>query len=266
VSGASPRPPARTVDPVVWQRIGTLTRGAFGRVRDIYTRVAFGAISGALIGIVVAFITAPSMPGLVLGTVLAAGCVLVGAARLIRRELRQAFELVLDLQRAGRRLWRDGSGATAPESRGSARQWIDSHPAEPVPIAMLLVVGRLEEADEAIAALGDVPKDAAFDVELLSQTRRLYGGDAPDLTVVRELWRTLPQPRRDVARGELAALEAQAATASHKNPVPVLAAARLEVSGVHWSVRTPVFVTRWVIVAIVPVGLAWLLRPALPFW
>ena len=51
---------------------------------------------------------------------------------------------------------RDG----APQSRGSARQWIDSHPDEPVPIGVLLLVGRLEEADDAIAALGMVPPDA----------------------------------------------------------------------------------------------------------
>ena len=46
----------------------------------------------------------------------------------------------------------------------------------------------------------------------------------------------------------------------------MLAAARMEVTGVHWSVRAPVFVTRWVLVAIVPTALAWLIRPALPFW
>ena len=80
------------------------------------------------------------------------------------------------------------------------------------------------------------------------------------------LWRALPQPRRDIARGELALLEAQAAAASHEDPVAVLAAARMEVAGVHWSVRAPVFVTRWVLVAIVPTALAWLIRPALPFW
>ena len=132
---------------------------------------------------------------------------------------------------------------------------------------MLLLVGRLEEADEAIAALGDVTPDAAFDVELLRQTRRLYGGDDADLTVARELWRTLPQPRRrDVARSELAFLEAQVSAASHEDPVPVLAAARLEVSGVHRSARPLVFVTGWVVLAIVPTALAWLIRPALPFW
>ena len=232
----------------------------------MYTRVVFGAIGGATIGIVVAFITAPSTPGMVLAIAIAAGCVLVGAAPFIHRERRLAFELVVNLERAGRRSWRDGSGTAAPHSRGSARQWIDSHPGKPVPIALFLAVGRLDEADEAIAALGEMQPDAAFDVELLRQTRRLYGGDAPDLTVVRELWRPLPQPRRDVARGELAFLEAQAASASHEDPVAVLAAARLEVSAVHWSVRPPVFVTRWVVVAIVPTLLAWLLRPALPFW
>ena len=259
------RSSARRADPVVWQRIGMLTHGAFASVRDVYTRTALGAMSGAVIGIVVAFITAPSMPGLVLALVLAAGCVLAGAASLVHRDERLAFELVLDLRRVGRRSWQEGIGMDAPQSRGSARQWIDSHPDEPVPIGVLLLVGRLEEADEAIAALGTVPPDAAFDVELLRQTRRLYGGDAPDLSVVGELWRTLPQPRRDVARGELAFLEAQAAAVSREDPVAVLAAARMEVSGVPWSVRAPVFVTRWVLVAIVPTALAWLIRPALPF-
>ena len=174
-------------------------------------------------------------------------------------KLRLAFELVLDLERAGRRFWREETGSAAPHNRGAARHRIDSHPTEPVPIGMLLLVGRLEEADDAIAALDEVPSDSAFDVELMRQTRRLYGGDDADLTAARALWRTLAQPRRDVARSELALLEAQVAAASHEDPVPVLAAARLEVSGVHWSVRPLVFVTGWVVVAIVSTVLAWLI-------
>ena len=152
-------PSARRVDPVVWRRIGSLTRGAFGSVRDTYTRVVLGAISGAVLGTVVAFVTAPSTPGLVLAMVAAAGCVLLGGASFIRRELRLAFELVLDLERAGRRFWREEAGTAAPHNRGAARHRIDSHPTEPVPIGMLLLVGRLEEADDAIAALDEVPSD-----------------------------------------------------------------------------------------------------------
>ena len=67
-----------------------------------------------------------------------------------------------------------------------------------------------------------------------------------------------------MARGELAALEAQAAAAAGDDPVPILAAARLDVP-VHVTARAPVFVARWLLVALVPVVLAWLIRPALPF-
>ena len=152
----------------------------------------------------------------------------------------------------------------APESRGEARRWLDGHPDEPIPIGILLLVGRLEDADEAVAALGEVPPDSAFDVELLRQTRRVYGGETPDLDPLRELLGHVPEPRRDVARGELAALEAQAAVATGDDPVPILAAARLDVP-VHVTARAPVFVARWLLVALVPVVLVWLIRPALPF-
>jgi hypothetical protein len=257
---AVPRP----VDPVVWRRISAITRGAFASVRDLYTRIVLGAATGAVIGMAIAFVTAGSMPGLLLALVAAAGPVFVGAVPLARRNRRRAFELVLNQLNAGTRYWREASGMAAPDSRASARRWIDSHPAEPIPISMLLVVGRLDEVDEALASLGEVPPDAEFDVELLRQTRRLYGGEATDLTMVREAWRTLPALRRDVARGELAFLEAQAAVASHDDPAAALAAARLDVTGVHWSVRAPAFVARWLIVAIVPTLLVWLVRPLLP--
>jgi hypothetical protein len=256
-------PDARRVDPATWRRIGTLTRSAFGLVRDVYTRIVVGALAGAVVGTVVAFVTAPSPQGLVTGVVVAAIPVLLGAAPLIDRDRRRAFELIIDLRRAGVRSWKKAGTIAAPESRGDARRWLDSHPDEPIPIGILLVVGRLEDADEAIAALGDVPPDHAFDVELLRQTRRVYGGETPDLDPLRELLRQVPEPRIDVARGELAALEAQAAVAAGDDPLPILAAARLDMP-VHLTARAPVFVARWLLVAVVPVILAWLIRPALP--
>ena len=161
------------------------------------------------------------------------------------------------------RSWRDAGTIAAPESRGEARRWLDSHPDQPVPIGILLVAGRLEDADEAIAALGDVPPDSAFDVELLRQTRRMYGGETPVLDPLGEFLGHVPEPRRDVARGELAALKAQAAVATGDDPVPILAAARIDVP-VHVTARAPVFVARWLLVALLPVVLAWLIRPALP--
>jgi hypothetical protein len=266
MSESAPAPAARPVDPAVWRRIGTLTRGAFGSLRDIHTRIVLGAMTGATIGAVVGFVTSPSTLGLALGIVLAAAAVFVGAAPLVRRDLRRAMELVRDLTQTGTRLWREDSGVAAPNSRGAARTWLDSRPNGPIPISVLLVAGRLEEADLAIAALGEVPPDAAFDVELLRQTRRLYGGDAPDLTAVGSLWRTLPQPRRDIARGELAVLEAQVVAADGGDPVAVLAAARSDVSRVHWSSRAPIFVGGWTLFSIVATLLAWLVRQALPFW
>ena len=140
-----------------------------------------GRSPGPRSGTVVAFLTAPSPQGLVAALVVAAIPVLVGAAPLVDGDRRRAFELIIDLRRAGVRSWREAGSMAAPESRGEARRWLDSHPDEPIPIGILLLVGRLEEADEAIAALGEVPPDSAFDVELLRQTRRLYGGETPDL-------------------------------------------------------------------------------------
>jgi hypothetical protein len=266
MSEPQPTGPSRPVDRETWTRIGRLTRGAFGTVRDVYTRVVLGAMSGAVLGSVIGFGIAPSIAGLAGALVAAAIPVLIGAVPLVRADLRRAFELVLDLRRSGDLLWKAVDGTAAPESRGAARSWLDSRPGGPIPISVLLVAGRLEEADQAIAGLGGVPPDAAFDVELLRQTRRLYGGDTPDLTVVGDLWRTLPQPRRDVARGELAMLEAQAVAADGGDPVALLAAARSDLSRVHWSVRAPVFVGGWILVPIGATVGSWVVRQALPFW
>ena len=64
-------PGAGRIDPATWRRIGMLTRGAFGAVRDAYTRIALGALAGAALGTVVAFLTAPSPQGLVAALVVA---------------------------------------------------------------------------------------------------------------------------------------------------------------------------------------------------
>lgn len=265
---SNPRPATarRPADREVWTRIGRLTRGAFGAERDAYTRVLLGAMTGAILGLIIAFVVAPSTAGLALAAAVAVVPVLIGAAPLIRRDLRQAFELVLEVRRSGNCLWQAEDGAAPPESRAAARRWLDGRSAATIPISVLLVAGRLEEADEAIAGLGEVPPEAAFDVEILRQTRRFYAGEAVDLGVAGLAWRDVPAERRDVARGELACLEAQVAAASNEDPVAILAAARSDVPRVHWSVRAPVFVGRWVLVAIAPTVAAWLVRQALPFW
>jgi hypothetical protein len=261
-SSASPKP----VDRGVWTRIGRLARGAFGAVRDMYAGVVLGALTGAVFGSVIAFVLAPSTLGLAVALVAAVTPVMVGAAPLVRRDRRQAFELVLDLRRSGNRLWQAMDGVAAPQSRAEARRWIDGRASGTIPISVMLVTGRLEAADEAIAGLGEVPPEAAFDVELLRQTRRLYAGEPADLSVVRRAWRDVPAEQRDVARGELACLEAEVAVANGEDPVPILAVARSDLADVHWSVRAPVFVGIWVLVAAATTVVAWLVRPALPFW
>jgi hypothetical protein len=111
---------------------------------------------------------------------------------------------------------------------------------------MLLSLGRLTEADAAIAAIEPRTPEEAFGVEIDRKTREHLAGDRPDLAALHGLWRSLPDPRERRHRREcLAVLDAAITVADGGDPWPLLAQARAEIGEVHRSMRMPWLVAKW---------------------
>jgi len=121
---------------------------------------------------------------------------------------------------------------------------------------MLLRVGRLAEADAAIASIEPDTPEEAFGVEILRKTREQIAGERPDLSALHASWRSLPDPReRRHQRECLALLDALIAVAERRDPWPLLAQARAEIGEVHRSMRMPWLAARWAAYQLLILGL-----------
>ena len=130
------------------------------------------------------------------------------------------------------------------------RRWLLAHPVGPGRASILLRMGQLEEAAQAIEAIESSTPEEAFGVDILRQTRILLTGQTPDLSGLHGSWRSLPDPRERRHRREcLALLDAQIAVDRGENPVPPLALARVDLGEVHPSMRAPRLLARTMLIA-----------------
>jgi hypothetical protein len=240
-------------------------RSAFGPTATIYAHVLLAPIVGAGIGILLAL--SVSDVALAVGLALVAGVlpVLLASWPLHRRPTRATIELGLDQQRRTRALWRQIFGGNPPVGGAATRRWLDAQPAGMRPIAMLLLVGRLEEADRGFDEVpneGGTPAEV-FQLAVHRQTRRLLVGEPVDLDGLRERLAALPAMDRSFAREQLAMLEAQVAAADGRDPAAVMLAARADVPDIAWSCRAWALVGRSLVLAVLPVLLALVVRIAL---
>lgn len=171
---------------------------------------------------------------------------MIAWAPLTAPDLRAAVELFFDHDCHERAEWRSETGTDMPRSVSDMKEWVERHPDSPGRASVLLPLGRLVEADEAIAAMTARTPEEAFGMDVLRQTRNLLADGTADTTSLHERWRSLPDPRERLHRREcLALLDGMLAVAADRDPVPVLAAARREVGEVHRSMRISWLLAKW---------------------
>jgi hypothetical protein len=236
-----------------------VTRPFVGSYRALLIALALGA------GLAVVATSASRSPLIGALSGFAAG-VMIGAIGLLpfaNAALRGAIELINDHNAHERAEWRAETGTRIPAGIRQQEQWLVDHPIGPGRATVLLTLGRLPEADAAIAQMEPATPKEQFGVEILRETSRLLAGQRPELGAMASSWRALPDAIERRHRREcLALLEALVAVADHQDPIPVLAAARREIGEVQASMRLHRILGRWaavgaaVIVVAAAIGLA----------
>lgn len=247
----------------VQQRAVRLAQGVVGPFNSLAQKFAVGfAISMAIAAAVGTASQQPSLTAVV-GIGLSIVVAVVAWAPLADARFRKGLELVYDHNCHEAAEWKAETGTSMPRGLPAVAKWLEANPTSRGRASLLLVVGRIEEADAAIAAIEPRTPAEAFDIELARQARTLLIGEAPDLQVLSATWSTLPDPREQRHRREcLAILEAEIAVGQGGDPMAVLAAARDEIPEVHWSMRTPALVAKWSLVAGLAIAVATILVSA----
>jgi hypothetical protein len=223
------------------QRIGRLTRRVMGPIQQPVLILAVGLVLETIAGGAVGLLTLdPLLAGLVaLGVAIVV--TVLALLPLLNPVRRRAFATVFDHVFRERELWKAETGTAVPQTRGAMRRWLEAHPDAPARGALLLILGRLDEADAAIEALPESTDRERFERESARQTAALYRGKAVDLRELRRLRTELRDPtlRRDSAQC-IAALEAFQAADAGGNPMTPLADAWVAEHDGAW-VRRPAF-------------------------
>jgi len=204
------------------------------------------AVLAVIGGVDVGLITRqPALAGLATAAITAAGAALIWTW-LLDPQRRAGLELLFDHDCHERWEWKQETGTKLPRNAIAARAWLEDHPTGDGRAAILVRLGRLVEADVAIAAIEPKTPEEAFAVEILRKTREQYAGKRPDLSVLHTSWRSLPDLReRRHQRECLAVLDALIAVEEHRDPWPLLAQARADIGEVHRSMRIPWLSARW---------------------
>lgn len=243
-----------------------MAEGAFRRYFIITRNTGWAFLAGAPVAFVIGLLTGDRLLAVALGLVV----MLVGFALawlpLLDRRFRLAKEVFEDHNCHEAADWKKRTGTKMPQGLKQIEQWLTLHPNTRGRVALLLPMGRLAEADAAIAAYVPESQEDAFGVELLRETRTLLTGGDPDIDRLNALWLDLPNDRERRHRREcLAFLEAQAAVAKGTDPVVPLEQARNEVAEVYWRYKTAWFVLVFFAFAAVPTVLAGLLAASIGF-
>jgi len=223
------------------QRIDRLTRRVIGPHQWPVMILAVGVVLETVAGGAVGLVTFdPLLAGLVaLGVAIVAA--VLALVPLLDPVRRRAFGTAFDHVLRERELWKAETGTAIPQTRGGMRRWLERHPDAPERAALLLILGRFDEADAAIEALPESTDRERFERESIGQTAALYRGGAVDLRELRLLRAQIRDPtlRRDSAQC-IAALEAYQAADAGGDPMAPLADAWVAENDGAWA-RRPAF-------------------------
>jgi hypothetical protein len=239
-------------DPAIVQaRAARLATGVVGPIATMNKRMLLGFAVAIVIGFLVGIASREPLVGAAVGFNLLLIGGLVAWWPFFDPTFRGATELFHDHDCHERADWKAKTGTTLPRGLKACETWLAIHPNAPGRASLLLPLGRLDEADQAIDAMRPTSPEDEFAVEILRQTRLLYAGDTPDLTPMHVAWRALPNARERRHRREcLALLDAQVAVDLGADPMAVMAVAREEVDEVHWTMRAPWFIAKWFVLGL----------------
>jgi hypothetical protein len=124
--------------------------------------------------------------------------------------------------------------------------WLSVHPGGLRGAVMLIIAGRLREAEAAMAKLGASTSEEAFELTLVRNRLALLAGAKLDIESLHRAWLDLPPSEDgDHLREDLGLLEARSATDQGQDPLAVLAAARTEVRAINPRMQTRRMLTEW---------------------
>jgi hypothetical protein len=231
--------------------VGRLARAVREPAIELGRRTLGAGLAGALVTVLVVGATGDPLSALAAGIVAMVGIDLVAWRPLRDPGLRGAVELLSDHDCHERAEWQAETGTKAPATVAAMTRWLTTHPTGPGRAALLLGLGRLDEAEREIDRIEPKTPEEAFGVDILRASRAMYAGQRPDTTDLHERWTRLPDPRERRHRREcLALLDAQIAAADGRDPLPILAIGRREVGEVHPSMRIERLVGRWALIGL----------------
>ena len=214
----------------VQARIRELVLPAYAPLLYMYRWSLLAAALALIIAVGVGVLAGDALATLVLGVLLSAAGLLVAWARLADPDVRAIVELVTEHDASEAAAWKEATGTSRPCTPNAIRKWLENHPTSPNRASLLLAVGRLDEARQALEAARPETEVDAFDQEITRATVELYAGGRPDLARVSDAWRSLAGgPQREHRRACVALLEAQVAADSGGDPRAALVRARREI-------------------------------------
>jgi hypothetical protein len=245
------------VDPAkVRARVLRLATGVVGPFAKMARRLMIGFGLASLAGLVVGLATRQPLLAAVVAFDLSLLAALFAWWPFFDPTFRAAAELFYDHDARERAEWQAQTGTPLPRGFKASEKWLNENPTGPGRATLLLVVGRVEEADRAIEAIETDTPLRSFDGALLRQTRRLLTGDAPDIGLLSDLRRSIPDPRvRSHRRECIALLDAEVAVDDGRDPIEVLADARQEIE-IPRAMRIPWLLARWSLIALLLIGTA----------
>ena len=241
---------AKARQAVYQARAVNLATGVLAPLNDVARRVSLGVLGAAGIAFVAGLVFREPLVSLIVGAGLCAGVAAVVSRRLLDPDLRAAIELRNDHDCHERAEWKADTRTSMPRTPRAAAQWLLAHPRERGRAALLVALGRLDEADQAIAEVEPRTPEEAFGLEILRQRRRLLADEPVDGAALHEQWRKLPLSRERRHRRQcLALLDAQVAFDAGRAPLVALATGRAEAGEVHRTMRIEWIVGQWVVAA-----------------
>ena len=130
-----------------------LAAGVVGSLVDISKWAVIGGLLSAVATAVVGVGSRDPFVAAAAGVVFASATTAVALLPLRDRAFRAAAELVFDHARHERAEWKQETGTAMPRGIKAARHWLADHPKAQGRASLLVALGRLTEADEAIAAV-----------------------------------------------------------------------------------------------------------------
>ena len=252
-----------TVLPGVWERAIALSTGALREVARALNALLAVSVVGIVVSSIAALILDAGTAWII--TLASAGVIVVATAVLFSNaSLRASTELVIDHGRIERRDWRLETGTRRPRARKAIERWLRENPDALGRAGLLVQLGRFEEADRELERRPYRGADGVFAIESDRQYRTMFTGGRPDFTVLRGAWEQLVDPAERHHRRECLALqEAQEAAELRRDPIAILAAARLEAGAPSPRCRVAAVAGSYVVFLFMVETTIWLVRASI---